>query len=74
MQLYFFVMQINCHGSTQYKLSWHSLAPLVKMKTISTAGGVLPIMAYTGGGGEAPPKEVPFQALVGKYMKGQGFH
>ena len=45
------------------------------MKTISTAGGgVLPIMAYTGGGGEAPPKEVPFQALVGKYMKGQGFH
>ena len=31
---------------------------------------VLPIMAYTGGGGEAPP----FQALVDEYMKGQGFY
>ena len=42
-------MQIDCHSSAKYKLSWHSLALLVKMKAISTAGGVLPIMAYTGG-------------------------
>ena len=40
-------MQIDCHGSAQYKLSWHSLAPLVKMKTISTAGA-------GGGGGDTP--------------------
>ena len=32
-------MQIDCHSSAKYKLSWHSLAPLVKIKTISTAGG-----------------------------------
>ena len=70
-------MQIDCHDSAQYKLSWHSLAPLVKMKTISTAGGrgvVLPIMAYTGLEDSAQVGYVPFQALVGKYMKGQGFH
>ena len=48
------------------------------MKTISATGGgggdgvVLPIMAYTGG--RLRPRGVPFQALVGKYMKGQGFH
>ena len=68
-------MQIDCHISAQHKLSWHSLAPLVKMKTISTAGGggvVLPIVAYTGG--RLRPRGVPFQALVGKYMKGQGFY
>ena len=45
------------------------------MKTISTAGGGgTPYNGLYRGGGEAPPKEVPFQALVGKYMKGQGFH
>ena len=47
------------------------------MKTISTAGGrgvVLPIMAYTGLEDSAQVGYVPFQALVGKYMKGQGFH
>ena len=33
---------------------------------------VLPIMAYMGG--RLRPRGVPFQALVGKYMKGQGFH
>ena len=67
-------MQIDCYGSAQYKLSWHSLAPLVKIKTISTAGGrvVLPIMAYTGE--RLHPRGVPFQALVGEYMKGQGFY
>ena len=69
-------MQINCHGSAQYKLSGHSLASLVKVKTISTAGGegmvVLSIIAYMGG--RLRPRRVPFQALVGKYMKGQGFH
>ena len=67
-------MQIDCYGSAQYKLSWHSLEPLVKIKTISTDGGgvVLPIMAYTGG--RIHPRGVPFQALVGEYMKGQGFY
>ena len=47
------------------------------MKTISTAGGgggVLPLMASTGGGDSAQEGYVPFQALVGKYMKGQGVH
>ena len=47
------------------------------MKTISTAGGggvVLPIMAYTRGGYSAQEGYVPIQALVSKYMKGQGFH
>ena len=33
---------------------------------------ILPIVAYTGG--IFRPRGVPFQALVGKYMKGQGFH
>ena len=71
-------MQIDCYGSAQYKLSWHSLEPLVKIKTISTAGvgggggGVLPIMAYTGG--RLHPRGVPFQALEGEYMKGRGFY
>ena len=47
------------------------------MKTISTAGAggggvILPIMAYTGG--RLHPRGVPFQALVGEYMKAQRFH
>ena len=68
-------MQIDCHGSAQYKLSWHSLAPLVKMKTISTAGGGGGGTPYDGRyGGRLRPRGVPFQALVGEYMKGQEFH
>ena len=68
-------MQIDCHISAQYKLSWHSLAPLVKMKTISTAGGGGGVTPYSGlYGGEAPAKRGTFQALVEKYMKGQGFY
>ena len=37
------------------------------MKTISTA-----MMADTGG--RLRSRGVPFKALVGEYMKGQGFH
>ena len=44
------------------------------MKTISTAGGGGGGTPYNGlYGREAPPKRVPFQASVGKYIKGQGF-
>ena len=68
-------MQIDCYGSAQYKLSWHSLEPLVKIKTISTAGGGGGGTPYNGlYGGRIHPRGVPFQALVGEYMKGQGFY
>ena len=45
-------MQIDCHSSAQFKLSWHSLAPLVKIETISTAGGGGG--GAGGGGGDTP--------------------
>ena len=46
-------MQIDCYGSAQYKLSWRSLEPLVKIKTISTAGGEggTPYNGLSRGGG-----------------------
>ena len=48
------------------------------MKTISTAGGGgggTPYNGlYPGGGYSAQEGYVPIQALVSKYMKGQGFH
>ena len=45
------------------------------MKTISTdGGGGTPYNGLYGGGDSAQEGYVPFQALVGEYMKGQGFH
>ena len=57
-------MQIDCHGSAQYKLSWHSSAPLVKIKTIRTTGGRGGGTPYNGlYGGEAPPKRGTFSGF-----------
>ena len=57
-------MQIDCYGSAQYKLSWRSLEPLVKIKTISTAGGGG--TPYNGlYGGEDPPKRGTFPGFSG---------
>ena len=59
-------MQIDCYGSAQYKLSWHSLEPLVKIKTISTAGGGGGGTPYNGlYGGEGPPKRGTFPGFSG---------
>ena len=68
--IFFYARKIYMRTHGKITWQWKSTFSL-KLLNVDV---VLPIMAHSGGGGRLRPRGVPVQALVGKYMKGQGFY